>query len=103
MQINRSCNAHARKMADDRPLYCSLKAGVEKSLGRSVKVFRDYLKGEVIKHECTISKCPEQNGVAERLNRTLVEMVRSMLADSDVPKYSALLTSTNLQNRSPMH
>ncbi len=29
----------------------------------------------------TIPKTPEQNGVAERLNRTLVEMARSMLLD----------------------
>ena len=44
--------------------------------------FEEYLKSEGIKHEFTIPKCPEQNGVAERLNRTLVEMIHSMLADS---------------------
>jgi len=48
--------------------------------------FKEYLKMEEIKHEFTIPKCPEQNGVAERLNRTLVEMIRSMLADSQLPK-----------------
>ena len=48
--------------------------------------FENYLKKEGIKHELTIPKCPEQNGVAERFNRTLVEMVRSMLADSELPK-----------------
>lgn len=36
--------------------------------------------------DCTIPKTPEQNGVAERLNRTLIEMVRSMLIDSKLPQ-----------------
>ena len=48
--------------------------------------FKNYLKKEGIKHELTIPKFPEQNGVAERLNRTLVEMIRSMLADLELPK-----------------
>ena len=43
--------------------------------------FKNCLKKEGIKHELTIPKCPEQNGVAERLSRTLVEMIRSMLAE----------------------
>jgi hypothetical protein len=30
---------------------------------------------------------PEQNGVAERLNRTLVERTRAMLLESNLPKY----------------
>ena len=37
--------------------------------------FNDYLKVQGIKHELTVPKSPEQNGVAERLNRTLVESV----------------------------
>ncbi len=40
------------------------------------------MKTEGIKHEYTIPKTPEQNGVSER---TLVEAVRSMLADSKLP------------------
>ena len=47
--------------------------------------FENYLKSEGIKHEYTIPKTPEQNGVSERMNRTLVEAVRSMLADSKLP------------------
>ena len=41
--------------------------------------FKKHLKLQGIKHESSES---EQNGLAERLNRTQVEMVRSMLADS---------------------
>ena len=33
-------------------------------------IFENYLKTEGIKHERTIRKTPEQNGVAECMNRT---------------------------------
>jgi transposase InsO family protein len=39
----------------------------------------DYLDEEVIKHEFSPPYTPQQNGVAERKNRTLIEMVRTML------------------------
>ena len=50
--------------------------------------FETYLKNERIRHELTVPKTPEQNGVAERLNRnrTLVEMARSTLLDVKLPK-----------------
>ena len=63
--------------------------------------FENYLKREGIKHELTIPKCPEQNGIAERLKRTLIEMVRSVLADSKLPKLfwaEALATAVYLRN-----
>jgi len=66
--------------------------------------FEEYLKSEGIRHEYTIPKTPEKNGVAERLNRTLVETVRSMLIDSKLPhKFwaEALSTATYLRNQSP--
>ena len=106
-----------KKKSDVFKCFCEWKTEVEKSLGRSVKTlrtdnggkytsteFEEYLKKEGIRHELTIPKCPEQNGVTERLNRTLVEMVRSMLADSQLPKSfwaEALATATYLRNRSP--
>ncbi len=49
-----------------------------------------YLADEGIRHEFTIPHTPEQNGVSERLNRTLIESVRSMLADSKLPHQSGL-------------
>ena len=90
------------------------KAMVENASGNKLKVlhtdnggefkFEEFLKSKGIRHECTIPKTPEQNGVAERLNRTLVETVRSMLIDSKLPhKFwaEALSTATYLRNRSP--
>ena len=42
--------------------------------------FELYLKSKGIRHETSCAYTPEQNGVAERLNRTLVESARSMIA-----------------------
>ena len=47
--------------------------------------FEKNLKAEGVRHELTIPKTPEPNGVAERMNRTLVETFRSMLADGKLP------------------
>ena len=66
--------------------------------------FESYLKKEGIEHQYTIPKTPEQNGVSERMNRTLVEAVRSMLADSTLLHRfwaEALSTAAYLINRSP--
>ena len=49
-------------------------------------------------------KMPELNGLAERINRTIMERVRSMLAHAKLPKSSwveALSTATYVINRSP--
>ena len=66
--------------------------------------FEDYLKKEGIAHQSSIPKTPEQNGVAERKNRTIVEAIRSLLSDSNLPKSfwaEALATVTYLNNISP--
>ena len=55
-----------------------------------------------IEHQKTVPYTPEQNGVAERKNRSLTEMIRCMLTDSGLPeKYwgEAAQTATYLQNR----
>ena len=44
------------------------------------KRFENYLRSHGIRHEFTIPKTPEHNGVAERLNHTLVESSRSFNA-----------------------
>jgi hypothetical protein len=47
---------------------------------------------------------PQQNGVAERKNHTLIEMVRSMISHANVLEYLwmyALKTSMYLLNRVP--
>ena len=66
--------------------------------------FEAYLKTEGVRHELIILKTPEQNGTAERMNRTLVEAARSMLSGSHLPpKFwtEALSTAVYVRNRSP--
>ena len=68
------------------------------------KKFEAYLKSEGIRHKCTIPKTPEQNGVAERLNRTLVESSFSMLLDAKLPQTfwaEAVTTATCPRNQCP--
>ena len=57
-----------------------------------------------IKREKVEPKCPQHNGVAERINRTLVERARSMRIACGLPKVfwvDAIHTATYLVNRSP--
>lgn len=66
--------------------------------------FQGFLRDSGIRHELTIPRNPEQNGVAERMNRTLVEATRAMLADGSLPhRFWAEVVSTAvyLRNRSP--
>ena len=49
---------------------------------------KSFCKDKGIKLETTVRYTPEQNGAAERLNRTLLDKVRPMLADSGLSKYA---------------
>nr|GEV00206.1 hypothetical protein [Tanacetum cinerariifolium] len=58
------------------------------------------LKG--IKREFSVPRTPQQNGIAERMNRTLIEAVRTMLADLLLPIpfwAEAVNTARYVQNR----
>ena len=64
----------------------------------------DYLKSRGIQHELTVPYSPEQNGVAERMNRTLTESARSMMAHAGVTNQywaEAIATAAYLRNRAP--
>ena len=74
------------------------KAETEKRLGKCLKTlrsdrggeyllgeFKDYLSAEGIVSQLSAPGMPQQNGVAERRNRTLMDMVRSMMSYSDLP------------------
>ena len=45
-----------------------------------------YLRSKGIVHQTTVPYNPEQNGAAERLNRTLMERARAMINDAGLPK-----------------
>src|SRR5712671_4563035 len=70
-------------------------------IGHDVK---DFLRRESIEWQLTVPFSPQQNGVAERKNRSLTEMARCMLQDAQLPNRfwgEAVLTATYLQNRLP--
>ncbi|GKF26241.1 putative ribonuclease H-like domain-containing protein, partial [Tanacetum coccineum] len=67
---------------------------IENQLNQKVKIIRSEFKNRVtlefcgekgIKQEFSNARTPQQNGVAERMNRTLIEAARTMLADSHLP------------------
>src|ERR1041384_3664944 len=55
-------------------------------------------------HQTTCSHTPQQNGVAERKNRLILEMTRAMILESKTPVFlwpEAIATSVYLINRLP--
>nr|GEZ27589.1 hypothetical protein [Tanacetum cinerariifolium] len=46
-----------------------------------------YFATERIQHQTSVARTPEQNGVVERRNRTLVEAARTMLSAAKVPLF----------------
>ncbi|GJT77012.1 putative ribonuclease H-like domain-containing protein [Tanacetum coccineum] len=61
--------------------------GVTKGNGTEFKnqLMNEFCAKKGIKREYSIARTPQQNGVAERKNRTLIEAARTMLADSLLP------------------
>jgi len=65
--------------------------------------FSQHLKSKGTERCVTVHDMPEHNGMAERLNRTLVERVRAMIHASGLPKNlwgEAIMHATWLKNRS---
>lgn len=78
----------------------AFKSVVEKDLGKKIitlrtdrggeftsKEFYDFCDTNSIKRHVTASYTPQQNGVVERRNRTLMVITRSMLKAMKVPNY----------------
>ncbi|GJR70081.1 ribonuclease H-like domain-containing protein [Tanacetum coccineum] len=88
---------------------------VENQLNHKVKVIRsdngtefknremdEFYKQKGIKKEYSVARTPQQNGVAERKNRTLIKAARTMLADSLLPTVfwaEAVNTACYVMNR----
>ncbi|GJZ80085.1 putative ribonuclease H-like domain-containing protein [Tanacetum coccineum] len=49
------------------------------------RVMNQFYEMKCIKREFSVARTPEQNGVADRKNRTLIEAAKTMLADSKLP------------------
>jgi transposase InsO family protein len=90
---------------------------VERQSGKKVKSFRsdnggEFTSGEFksffgdygIEHQFTIPDSPQQNGVAERYNRTLIEMARTMIHSAGLAmKFwgEAVMAANYTRNRCP--
>jgi len=79
-------------------MFKRFRSEVEKQTGKSIKMLRsdrggeylsnnfiDYLKENGILSQWTPPGTPQHNGVSERRNRTLLDMVRSMMGFTDLP------------------
>ena len=67
-------------------------------------ILGDYLLSQGIVHQSSCIDTLQQNGVAERKNRHLLEVARSLMFTTHVPKIfrgEAVLTATYLINRMP--
>nr|GEU41287.1 retrovirus-related Pol polyprotein from transposon TNT 1-94 [Tanacetum cinerariifolium] len=66
------------------------------------RIMNEFCEEKGIKREFSMARTPQQNRVAERRNRTLIEAARTMLADSKLPTTfwaEAVNTACYVQNR----
>ena len=61
--------------------------------------FKTYCLDAGILQEKTIPETPQQNGLAERCNRTLLEMARCLLIDSGLPKMMCVGSSISSRSK----
>ena len=88
------------QMSKDEALekFMHYKNEVENQLGKKIKAIRSHRVGEYdapfdrfcqehgIIHQTSASYTPQQNGIVERKNRTLKEMMNAMLISSGLPQ-----------------
>nr|GEZ07805.1 hypothetical protein [Tanacetum cinerariifolium] len=70
------------------------------------QVLKEYFDSVGISHQVSSVRTPQQNGIVERRNRTLVEAARTMLIFSRAPLFlwaEAITTACFTQNRSIIH
>ncbi|KAK1696649.1 hypothetical protein QYE76_013346, partial [Lolium multiflorum] len=114
----RFCYVYLLRTKDEALDYFKIyKAEVENQLERKIKrlrsdrggeyfpkIFDEFCEEHGIIHERTPPYSPQSNGVAERKNRTLTDLVNSMLATAGLSKAwwgEALLTTCHVLNRVP--
>lgn len=97
--------------------FTEFKKLVENQLNRTIKILRSdngleyvnknfskFLKECGIRHQTTTPYTPQQNGTAERMNRTLIERAKCMMLNANLPKVywaEAIHTAAYIINRSP--
>ncbi|KAM1525528.1 hypothetical protein ACFX10_009984 [Malus domestica] len=108
---------HTDYKSESFEMFKEFKNEVEKQTGKQIKTLRSDRGGEYLSNEFLdyLKKCgivsqwtppgtPQHNGVSERRNRTLMNMVRSMMSSANLPVSFwgyALYTAAYLLNRVP--
>jgi len=98
-------------------IFTSFLHEIKNQLGRVIKILRsdnakEYFSSALsavlishgILHQSTCPHTPQQNGIAEKKNRHLVEIARTLLLGAHIPVHQwgdALLTACFLINRMP--
>lgn len=106
-----------KSKSEVKPTFLKYKMLVENQKERKIKILRtdngleycgkdftDELEKSGIRRERTVEYTPQQNGVAERMNRTLVEMARCVMLQADLPNgfwAEAISTAAYIRNRCP--
>lgn len=106
-----------RQKSEAFVIFKKFKALVEKQSGRFIKMLRSdrgkeytsnefhkFCEDEGVERQLTVGYTPQQNGVSERKNQTVMEMAKSMLLEKGLPKTfwpEAVNTAVYLMNRCP--
>lgn len=106
-----------RKKSDVLSEFRKMRALMERQKGAKIKciqsdngteylnnLFDEYLENDGIRRRLTVANNPEQNRIAERKNRTLLETARCLLLQSGLPPSfcaEAIATANYLRNRCP--
>jgi hypothetical protein len=97
--------------------FVMFKKEMERQYGKAIKIlqsdcggefasakFQSYLRSEGIQWQHSVAYTPEQNGRAERKNRTIFDTARTLLLQSGLPFFlwpEAVKTAVYLRNRLP--
>nr|GEW07089.1 putative reverse transcriptase domain-containing protein [Tanacetum cinerariifolium] len=112
---NNMYNLNLKSIDETRSILKTFITGIENQLSLKVKIIRSdngiefknndlnqFYRMKGIKREFCVPRTPQQNGIAEKKNRILIEAARTMLADSLLPIpfwAEAVNTACYVQNR----
>ncbi|GJX69951.1 retrovirus-related pol polyprotein from transposon TNT 1-94 [Tanacetum coccineum] len=114
-KITKKCTIKTATKDETSGILKSFITGIENLVDHKVKVIRcdngtefknremnQFCEMKGILRQFSVARTPQQNGVAERRNRTLIEAARTMLADSKLPTTfwaEAVNTACYVQNK----
>jgi transposase InsO family protein len=85
-----------KNKSDSEKVFNAYEARFRNRTGRSIKTFHtdggtefvswDIYKAQRIEHQITNRYTPQQNGISERQNRTVMDTVQCLLKDSGLPR-----------------